>query len=204
MDINQTIILYKSCADLPMHNFNEVRKTGDFSWLVVGYDGYKKVKGLNDKKAKKRWDDIQEDYLQLTKNNTTIQYFELIVDQSDLRVRYEHAKAILTQLEERPSIDPEIKKAYIQELREWRFYLNEGKSFEKEIERLVRQLKAVKMKIKMMGDEIDSAERKRPSMNLVKLKVDVQNIIKRDIDLKKISVEEWVYTLDNLSKNKAA
>lgn len=196
MDSNTNIRLYQNCDELPMYNFEQIRNKQDYTWLVHGYDGFGSV--VLPINAPEVWDNIINEYSTLTENNRTLEYFDIIVDGSDMEVRIVNATALLKQLDERPLMDEETKKMYTDELAGWRFYYNYSKDHEKEIERLINQLEVVKQKHRMLAKEKEDFEGKQEKGDLIKLKVLVQNAIKRHIDLRQVSVKEWVYTLDNL------
>ena len=181
-----------------MHNFDQIRKEGDLTWLVYGYDGFGNVTITLD--APKIWDEIINEYSELTQNNKTLQYFELVSDSSDMETRIIQVTALLKQLDERPLMDKDIKKRYVEELSGWRFYYNDSKDHIEEVERLKKQLEVVKQKLRLQEKDKESFEGKQDKGDLIELKVLVQNAIKRHIDLRRISVKEWVYTLNNLKK----
>lgn len=198
MDNTKPIRLYQNCSELPMYNFDLCRKDSDPKWLVYGYDGWGEV--TVPEGVEKVWDDITNEFAVLTSNNSTMQYFDLCADESDMRIRIEMVNALLWQIETRPNMKDEIFKGYCNELRRWRFYFNESKDKAQEIKRLKKQLEVVQSKLKLLLDDKENFEKKNKSSDLLKIKVSVQNILKRDIDLKKISVKEWILTLDNLPK----
>ena len=197
-----TIRVYQNCDEIPAYNFFEINKTKDFKWLVYGYDGWGDVELTDD--IEDVWSDITNEYSGLVKNNKTIGYFEKVVDLSDLTVRFEMGKTLIEQLAERPLMSDDTKKLYITELRHWRFYINESNALLDEVNKVIKQLKAIRMKIQLLNSEVSKYEESKGETDIMKIKVAVQNVIKRDIDLKKISIKEWIYTLESLPKTKAA
>ncbi|MEZ7496472.1 hypothetical protein QO206_13320 [Leeuwenhoekiella aequorea] len=188
------IRLYTNCDELPMWNFEQVRKTGDLKWLVYLFDGFGEVEVPED--APMVWDNILSQYSELTANNETIQYFELLADQSDLQTRLEFGAILLQNVAERWHLMPKyIQEGYVDALKDHRFYLDTRKPLDKELERLFRQLKAVEMKLKQFNGEKEVFEKKRPETDLIEVKVKIQRIIKMSIDLKKVSIKEWLLTI---------
>lgn len=183
-----------------MHNFDMVKKDKSYNWLVYGYDGWGGVE-LPDNSSEV-WESIVNEYSELTKSNTMFQYLDLCSDESDMLTRVEMANALIYQIESRPNMFKETFKAYCKELRRWKFYYNEGKNRESELKRLKKQLEVVVGKIKLLQGEKKEFEQSNKGSDLITTKVRVQNIIKRDIDLRKISVKEWIVTLNTLPKNK--
>lgn len=198
MDTKQPtdIRIYTNCDQLPMWNFEQIRKDGDLKWLVYGFDGWGEVEALET--AKETWDNILNEYSELTANNETLQYFEILADESDLQTRFNHCAVLLKNIAERWELMPKnIQKGYIDALKEFRFYLNTSKPLDKELEQLFRQLKNVEMKLKQIQGEKQVFEKKRPEMDLIEVKVKIQRIIKMPIDLKKVSVKEWLLTVND-------
>ena len=188
------IRLYTNCDELPMWNFEQIRKTGELKWLVYSYDGFGGVEVPED--APMVWDNILNEYSKLTANNETIQYFELLADQSDLQTRLEFGATLLQNISERWHLMPKhIQEGYVEALKDHRFYLNTSKPLDKELERLFRQLKAVEMKLKQFNGEKEVFEKKRLETDLIEVKVKIQRIIKMPIDLKRVSVKEWLLTI---------
>ncbi len=198
MDNKKDVRLYKDCSELPMHNFEEARKDNNFKWLVYGYDGWGDIEVPE--KTIEIWDDILNEYAALTKNNKTIQYFEIWSDLSDLETRIIQANVLLFQLESRPQMEKQLKESYIKELGKWHFFYNSSKDHNQEIKRLKKHIGVVKTKLVLLESDKENFEKKNKTSDLIKIKVAVQNILKRDIDLRKISVKEWIITLDNLPK----
>lgn len=205
MDINESVDIrvYRSCDELPMYNFDKV-KTEGFKWLVYGYDGWGEVETPED--IESIWGDILNEYAQLTENNTSLYYFELLADISDLQTRLTIVSALLYGLESRwHTMAPDVKKDYIQELKDWRFYFNPA-SPKDEFDRMHGQIRAVETKIKIKEKELKDFETAQGKGNedLNKIKVKIQRIIKMRVDLKITSVKEWLAIVeDAISISKA-
>lgn len=202
MDIKPVtaIRLYENCDQLPMWNFEQIRKHNDFRYLVYGFEGWGDVEVPED--ADSVWGDILNEYSELTKNNSTIQYFELYADVSDLETRHYFGAMLLKNIAERwEAMDAEMQKGYINTLKDFRFYLNTSKPFDKELERLMRQLKAVKMKLEQSQAELEQFKDNRPDSDIVETKVKIQRIIQMPIDLKKTSVKEWLFIVEDAVKS---
>lgn len=201
---NKNIRLYKSCDDLPLYNFEKAKK-GDLKYLVWGYDGFGKVK--KPKNISKIWEGLLEEYSSLVKNNQLFQYYELITDISYQTVRITIVSELLHQISTRANIKKELQKEYYKELRGWGFLFNESKPLESEIQRLYRQIKAAKMKLSQMIKEKRRQEsKKKDKTPFLKIKTRVENHLKRHIDIRKTTVSEWVYIVEDIfnSKKKAA
>lgn len=194
--------LYLNCDELPKWNFDQVTKHNDLKWLIVGYDyGEAEVP----ENAQEVWDNILEEYAQLTKSNTTVRYFELIDEIRELSDRFFAGEILLNQLMKRISfMSEEMRKEYVQELRDLRFYLNEGKPFKTEFERLQKQLKAVFTKLEAKTKEAREIEEKNSGegTSTIQIKVKIQKLLKVNIDLKAISVTEWLQWIEEATQTK--
>lgn len=201
------IRLYSNCDEIPKWNFDKINETQDYKYLVYGYDGWGDVNVP--KNAKEVFESIMEEFSELTVSNKTWRYFELVKDVNDLDNRAYFGKMLLNQLAKRRlSMPKDIRDQYAEQLREFGFYLNDGKPFIKEYERLQKQLKVVYMKLEQKSKEAQEFEGKNFTNNeeisTIKLKVKIQKILKVDLDLKRISVKEWLIWLDEAMNTKAA
>ena len=200
MDTN-TIVkirLYRDCSQLPMQNFDMIRSSGNLEWLVYGYDGWGEIDIPED--AEDVWGNILNEYAELTENNTSLYYFELLAEISDIQTRITVAGALLYGLESRwQKMNNETKKEYIEQLKDWRFYFNSALNPADEFERLHGQLKAVDMKLKIKESEqkdFETAQGKGGG-DLIKVKAKIQRVIKMRIDLKLTSVKEWLAIVED-------
>jgi len=205
MDIksSQSIKYYKSCDELPMFNWEKLKQTGDLNWLCVEFDGYNHIKA--DEKAKGVYEDILDEYSKLSKNNQAIQYYDLLIDISDAQSRIGFATIFIMRLNENPTMPEATKKGMIEELRQRRFYINESRPLHSELKRIDRQLGQAQMKLNALIKEKEQKEKATGKATpILKVKQRVENIIKRSLDFKKISVSEWIYILEDLPKKKVA
>ena len=193
--------LYANCEQLPMFNFDKIRKGGGYEWLVYGYDGWgevdvpKEVEGV--------WFGIINEYANLTKNNRSLQYFELLADISDMSTRITIASSLLYQIAIRwERMSSVMQKQYNDQLKEWRFYLNINKGLDHELERMRAQIKAIQMKLKIKETEKKDFEKGNgKEMDTITMKVKIQRIIKMPINLKETAVKEWVAIIEDAINN---
>jgi len=198
--LDHIIKVSRNCDEITAHNFFALNKDKDYSWLIPGYDGWEEIT-VFPIDTPIHYKNIINEYAEITENNSTLQYFELIADKTDEESRLLVAKAILEQLEIRWFVMPEeIRKEYIDELRFHRFYFNEGKPPAQEIERIKKQFAVVNMKIEQLKQRIKPFEKEMDNVDIIDVKIKMQNIIKRDIDLKKMSIKEFSKTLMSFKK----
>lgn len=203
----KTLRISRNCDEITAHNFFKLRETGDLQWLYPKYDGWKDVSNRLPKNAKDFADDIADEYSKLIKNNTTLQYMDCVDDIENAATRIYGTAVMLDVIRLRWKLmSKETQDRYIEKLKFWNFLLNPKKPLKQELERLHRQLRAAKTKLKRLENDRDKMEAglKKEGVDIVKFKVTVQNILKRDIDLKKISIKEWHYTIESLPRKKAA
>ena len=181
---------YSNCSNIPTYNFFEIQNTGDFSWLVVGYDGFDLVKIPDN--APDIFNEIVNEYAKLTGNNKTAQYYELIVQVAELDVRYKTVKALLKCM-----ATPTRKKTFdgiVEELLGWKFHFNKEKPFDSEYKRMQAQLRSAKTKHDIKKLQLEELISKDEGVDILKAKVTLERILNRPyIDLKRIVLKEWIY-----------
>lgn len=196
-------VIYTSCEDLKKWNFDKISETNDFKYLISGSENGRKT--VAPENGAQIWDGILQEYAELTANNKALQYFEMLADVSDMENRAYFARVLLTQLNSRyHSMREEIRKEYLKELRAVRFYINESKPLKEEIERLARQLKTVETKLEAKTKEAKEFEEKNftGEVNTTQIKVKIQKALKVQIDLKQISVTEWLEWINEATNGK--
>lgn len=203
----KTLRISRNCDEISAHHFFKLRETGDLQWLYPKYDGWDEIAGDLPKNAKEISLDIADEYSKLIKSNRTMQYMDCLDDIETAATRIFGVAVMLDMIKSRwHFMDKETQEQYLERLRNWNFALNTSKPLKDELDRLHRQLRAAKTKLKRLENERDQMEKslKEDGVDVVKFKVAVQNILKRDIDLKKISIKEWHYTIESLPRKKAA
>lgn len=203
----KTVRVSRNCDEISAHHFFKLRETSDLQWLYPKYDGWKEVSHKLPENAQEYADDIADEYSKLIKNNTTMRYMDCIDDIESAATRIYGTAIMLDVIRLRWELmDAPTQQQYLEKLRFWNFVLNPQKPLKKELERLHKQLRHAKTKLKQLEKERSDMEKslEEEGVDIVKFKVMVQNILKRDIDLKKISIKEWHYTTDSLPRKKAA
>lgn len=203
----KTLRISRNCDEITAHHFFKLRDTGDLQWLYPKYDGWDDITEKLPENAREYRNDILDEYAKLTKNNTTLQYMDCVDDIESAATRIYGVAIMLDAIRLRwDFMADDTKKQYIEKLRFWNFILHTGKPLKEELERLQKQLRAAKTKLKRLEKERNDMEDslKKDGIDIVKFKVLVQNILKRDIDLNKMSIKEWHYTIESLPRKKAA
>lgn len=203
----KTVKVSRNCDEISAHHFFKLRKTGDLQWLYPKYDGWADVTDRLPDNARQYADEIADEYSKLIKNNTTMQYMDCVDDIEAASTRIYGTAIMLDVIRLRWHLMTEdTKKEYIERLRNWNFLLNPKKPLKEELDRLHKQLRAAKTKLKKLEGERKQIEKglKSEGVDIIQFKVMVQNALGRDIDLKKISIKEWHYTVKSLPRKKAA
>lgn len=185
-----TLILNRNCEELSIYAFDKARSTSDLRWLVEGYTGREKIElpeGIES-----IFNDIMNEYCELTGDNKSLQYYELVVEVSDLKLDFDISTALLGTL--LTEMTKETRKEVVKELGHRGFLLNEGKPFNEEFERLERQLRQRRTKLNRKKSELEEFRNQDGEIiSIHKQKINLLRITElREIDLKSTSVIEWV------------
>ena len=206
---DKIIKISRNCDEISAHNFFEMNKTKDFSWLIPGFDGWEEITAFPIN-TPLHWENIINEYSAINKNNKTLQYFELLMDLSELEARIFSGKVLIYQLERRWNhMDAETRESYIKELLGHRFYFNKSKPLDREFKKINNQFEVISMKIESIKKRIepfenDFKDNDSDQLDIIDVKIKIQNILKRDIDLRKMSIKEFTKTLKSLTHKKAA
>lgn len=187
--------LYNNCGDLPILNFDVIYKTNDFRWLVVEYNGYDDIKVP--KEANERWEEIKKEWIVLLDDNTIAYYHQLVLEVIYLQTRYNVVKELLQIVWEREEMDDDTMAIYVKALGEWKYKWNSKNTKIKEIERMLKQLRASENKISLKLDELEKIRNENEydaEVNtLEKQAVVLEQITgKNNIDISTTSVRKWV------------
>lgn len=183
---------YRNCEELPIYNFYKVLDKKDFSYLVVDYNAYDKIEP--NEELISLWENIYEEYLRLSKNNTMLLYYETVSELLYLESRYEVAMTLLQQIS-MGRMDKNMLNAYVLELNRWNYILDIKKPLKDELNRLTMQLKQSENKIRLkqsIKKELEDGNKEIP-MTLVEQQVKLeQSLSRNEIDTKKTSVLKWI------------
>lgn len=182
----------RNCSEIMVHNFYAILETNDFRWMVIGWDGYEEIE-INETEANELWNTIYSDYCKLSQDNKSLLYFATACELLYLETRFQIATRLVKQLIIRKDV-PEAVTLYIEALRECKYKINPEKDLEKEIERIVTQIRQSQNKIRLKKDELDGfkpSEDEEP-MSLTAQVVKLEQALSRnEIDPKKTSIEKW-------------
>ena len=183
---------YRNCDELSVYNFHKILETNDYSYLIVGFDGYDKLE-FDEKKADEIWGNIYEEYCKLTKNNKSLLYFAIFQELLYLKTRYQVARILLMQLSNNNNSEEFVLEC-IERLREWKYKIDKEKPLKDELERMIHQLKVSENKIHIKKEELDNLNvEEGDKLSLIEQNVKLELALgKNKIDTKKTSVSEHV------------
>ena len=183
---------YRNCDELSVYNFHKILETNDYSYLIVGFDGYDKLE-FDEKKADELWGNIYEEYCKLTKNIKSLLYFAVFQELLYLKTRYQVARILLIQLSNNNNSEEFVLEC-IERLREWKYKIDKEKPLKDELERMVHQLKVSENKIQIKKAELDNLNvEEGEKLSLIEQNVKLELALgKNKIDTKKTSVSEHV------------
>ncbi len=192
MDVrtNQSVRLYRNCDELPIWNFDQLISGKGFEWLVYGYDGYGE-REVDEEKCNSIFESIKEEYFEKSQNQDSINILMLEAEIDYLTRRYTIVHALLTVL--KTGCSEKNKPKFYNELRRWRYYLDEKKPLESEIKRLDNQHKSSKTLINRKQVELENMiSTGSKKITLLRQKIKLQRTLSMQLDLKRISVTEWL------------
>ena len=196
-------VIYTSCDEIKKWNFDKISETNDLKYLVAGTEYGKKAEAPEN--AAEIWDNILQEYTEKTENDKALIYFELLSDIDDLEMRIYFVEIILIKLQKHSTwMNEDIKKEYVELLKERRFYFNASKPMRAEIERLERQLKAARTKLQFMLTEAEAfVEKNFKSKNIssTTIKVKIQRALKMHIDFKETTVTEFLEWIKEVTQS---
>jgi hypothetical protein len=194
---------YRNCDELPIHNFYKVLEEKDFNYLYPEFDGYNGVEKADD--IDKVWKTIYDEYLDLSGDKTTMAYYELIGDIMYLTTRYKVVSALLSVLVT-SAMEKEVRLLYITELKGWDYSINLKNPIEKELERMVVQLKQSENKIRIKESELEDLKKQNSSnenFTLIQQQVKLEQALSRnEIDVRKVSVSKWIVMMNEVKEMK--
>ena len=183
---------YKSCNDIPVHNFFKVAESKELAYLYLDYDGYGEFE-LEDGIGEV-WSDIYEEYLKLSDGNSAILYYELIHDLLHLESRYTLVSTLLQQLA-MGGMSDEMIDIYVLELKKWRYKIDRTKPLDGELSRMVTQLRGSENKIRIKKEEKLKMEEvsEGDKMSLIEQQVKLEQALSRnEIDTKTTVMAKWI------------
>lgn len=194
---------HTSIRTLPVFNFHEVLRTGDYSFLriheeddVLGsmFDHL----GAQQEKAdpKEIWDKIYNEYCEAA--GVSNRHLKQVAKIEELRFKHDSIEILLML-----AVDPfeSVQKKAREKLKSFNYIFRNGQDQEREYNRLRNQLKSLLTKIKIEEDKLPK-EDKQEAVKLMKQAVSLENIFPgRVIDIYTMPVEKWI-ALNEMAQEK--
>jgi len=180
-------ITYLSVEDLPIWNYTKIVE-GDYRWMLRIFTGYEEVVIPNN--APEIFDSIQEDYYKLVKTHRSQDYFELLVEISDLKARHDAVIALAKSLE--LTEDDEVRSMIYDEISNNRIAIRRNLDHSSQIDSILAQLRGLKTKIGKK--ELDLEKYKKEDgdeQSIFKQKINLEKILEVKINLKETVLKEW-------------
>lgn len=138
---------FKSCKTLWMRNFYEILDTNDFRWLLIDFDENSDIELDHKQKVEleEQWKVIFNDYVELKGDKNIIDDLRKRAQIANLQNRMFFGVSLLNLLIKNPKT-PKLNEI-IDELAEWKFRIDKKQNLSKEVEKIVKQLKAVRTRI---------------------------------------------------------
>lgn len=192
---------FKSCKDIFIYEFFQILETNDYRYLVKGWDEDEEI-AIDQDKAKKKWEAIYEEYCKLSEDNKALLYFAVFSELLYLETRFQVVAMLIQQLIKR-SDDKEAVALYAEELKAWKYRINLNNPIDGEIQRLHRQLKQSKNKIRLKKDELEGfkPEKGEEPMSLTEQVVSLELALgKNEINPRTTTVEKFVVMIQKLKE----
>lgn len=178
--------LYTCLDDIIISSFFKILDTKDMKYMFKDSKLHKKYEGL----ANKNWMDIYDEYLDVTENSESVNYFRLIDELSYLKLRYKVIGSLIESLNEHN------KELVGKELNAWGVIFNIKGTVKDQEENLLRFLRASKNKILRKTSELEEITKRedKKKFNFIEQKMRLTHITGINIDADKMVMTEWIET----------
>ena len=174
---------YTNLDTIPIYNFIKCTE-GKLHFM------YEEKKGVVNKKITDKWEELYNQYCELTNTNETLRYYRLIGEIEWLKNRDKIAPILIQKLLKSP-LNECINE--IKELKEWGLSINVKKDLEKEIQRCIKILNNSKNKLNRKLEEFEQMKDKpREGMSLQSQKAKLHRLLNIDVNIMTASVLEWL------------
>lgn len=183
--------IYKTCRELNMFRFYEVLDTKEYRYLLKDYD----VELKEDLKTELKgiWIEIFKEYIVLKDDREIKKSFRKLALINKLETKLMICKELLKCLTHQST--KKGQKELIKELSAWGYPINQRKNLNEEIERIIRNFKALKSSISIKKVEFEKEFKKDLSnekLNIDKQVVNVEQVLGNTINLHTTMVSKWI------------
>jgi len=183
--------LITSLEDLSIYRFDKIIN-GDLRYLSRSANLGSLSVGQIYEQA---WEKLYNEYVKLTKNNTTLRIYLLIGEINYLTLRYKIVPSLIDTV--LSATDEKIFEGCIDEIEMWGFLINKDNPLEDELEKVVKALNNSLTKIKRKKAEYDDLTKKKEvELTIFQQKTKLERILGININVKICSVIEWLAYID--------
>lgn len=175
--------IYTDLDELPIYNFTKCAN-GELKFMYHGR------KGKITNHIKSKWEELYNNYCELTNTNKTLRYYRLIGEIEYLRKRDHIAPILINLLLKTPTNN---RKNIINELKEWGLKIYEDKDIEQQVKRALKILNNSKNKLNRKLEELDDIKEKpTENISLSVQKAKLHKLLGIDVNVVTTSVLEWL------------
>lgn len=207
---------YRNCNEIPTYNFYKTVEKKDLRYLYVDFDEYNDIdfpplkfyENVDEKllteaqKEEKRisdllsenWQDIYDEYLELTDDRNSLYYYELIGEINRLKVIQKIVEDI-TELLLNNNFSEDFQKLFTLEMKKFGYEIDKNQPFADEVIKVKNRLKRANTKIAIKESELDELKKGQEgkSLTLTEQEVKMEQALRRnEIDTKKIVIAKWI------------
>lgn len=185
--------IFKTCRTLNMFRFYEILNTKDYKYLIDDYENVKIDEDLK-KELDKIWNELFREYITLKDDKQIKLSFKQLAYISKLETKLFICKELLKGL-----LVQSTKKGlrlYIKLLGEWGYKIYEKKNLQKEVDRIVSDLKTLTSSINIKKAEFEKTHKKELTeerINIDKIVANMEQILeKNEINQHTTMVSKWL------------
>lgn len=183
---------YRNCNEIPTYNFFKVVEKKDLRYLYLDFDEYNDIKVTD--VLSKTWDDIYDEYLELTDDKNSLYYYELIGEINRLRIVQKIVEDI-TDLLLNNNFSEDFKRMFTLEMKKFGYEIDVNKPFVDEVINIKNRLKRANTKIAIKEVELEELKKKDSDkgLSLAEQEVKMEQALSRNnIDTKTIVIAKWI------------
>lgn len=183
---------YRNCNEIPTYNFFKTVEKKDLRYLYVDFDEYNDIKLIPE--LEKAWEDIYDEYLDLTDDRNSLYYYELIGEINRLKVIQKIVEDI-TELLLNNNFSEDFQKLFTLEMKKFGYEIDKNQPFIDEVIKVKNRLKRANTKIAIKEAELDELKKGQEgkSLTLTEQEVKMEQALGRnEIDTKKIVIAKWI------------
>lgn len=183
----ETIRYSRNCDEITIYSFDQISSEGDLRNMVPLWDGYSDL-SINEELAEEYWQDIFDEYCRLTDDNKMILYYDLIQDINKLKAKRIMMTNVIIIAQ---TVDNfKILSQYLKFIERVGYKIDITKGVDNELKRILKKVKFIDNIIRIKQSELNLLGSNEESSPLIQQVVTIENHLKREIDIRKMSVKK--------------